>query len=90
MWPGSRQALEWLNKTRNRIAHGAAQVDFATAAKGIYACLKVLVVMKENGVAPVDINVELFRHAKITAAWTHDPPSWVPSGEISESMDFRS
>lgn len=90
MWPASGTALEWLNATRNRIAHAAEKIDYATAARGIYACLKILVVMKEHGVAVVDLNVELFRHAKITAAWTLNAPSWIPSGELAESMDFRS
>jgi hypothetical protein len=90
MWPMAKKALEWLNGTRNRIAHSAEKVDYATAAKGIYACLKILVVMRENGLTAVDLNVELFRHAKLTAAWTHNPPDWIPTGEIAESMDFRS
>lgn len=90
LWPMAKKALEWLNGTRNRIAHAAEKVDYATAAKGIYGCLKVLVVMKENGLTNVDLNVELFRHAKLTAAWTHNPPEWIPTGETAESMDFRS
>lgn len=90
MWPGSGKAIEWLNKTRNDIAHSATQVEHATAAKGIFACLRILVAFKVNGIGNVDLNVELFRHAKITAAWTLDKPAWVPSGEASESMDFRS
>jgi hypothetical protein len=90
MWPGSVKALAWLNSTRNDIAHDGRTVDGAAAAKGIYACLKVLVVLNENGVAPVEITVNLFRHAKITAAWTLDPPDWVPTGQLAESMDFCS
>lgn len=90
LWPEARRALEWLNTTRNRIAHAAEVIDHATAAKGIFVCLKLLVVFKENGVASAEIPVELFRHAKITAAWTMDAPNWVPRGELAESMDFRS
>jgi len=90
LWPDARRALEWLNTTRNRIAHAAEAVDHATAAKGIFVCLKLLVVFKENGVASAEIPVELFRHAKITAAWTMDAPNWVPKDELAESMDFRS
>jgi len=88
--PASSEALEWLNTTRNRIAHSAEAVDYASAAKSIYACLRVVVALKENGLTKHDIPVELFRHAKITAAWTMDAPAWVPKGEIAESMDFRS
>lgn len=90
LWPASAQALTWLNSTRNRIAHSAEPVEYASAARAIYACLKTLVSLKEGGIASVDIPVELFRHAKITAAWTTNPPSWVPTGELAESMDFRS
>jgi hypothetical protein len=90
MWPGSAKALTWLNSTRNDIAHDGRTVDRAAAAKGIYACLKVLVVLNENGVAPVELTVNLFRYAKILAAWTPDPPDWVPTGQLAESMDFCS
>jgi hypothetical protein len=90
LWPSSSQALTWLNTTRNHIAHSGERVDYATAAKGIFVCLKTLVVLKENGIVHADFTVELFRHAKITAAWTANPPDWIPSGELAESMDFRS
>jgi hypothetical protein len=90
LWPNSTKALEWLNSTRNNIAHNGKTVDYATAAKGIYVCLKILVVLKENGVIETDFTVELFRHAKITAAWTVNPPDWIPKGELAESMDYRS
>lgn len=89
MWPASTAALEWLNSTRNRIAHSAEAVDYASAAKAIYACLRVIVALKEGGLTSSEIPVELFRHAKITAAWTMDAPTWVPTGELAESMDFR-
>lgn len=90
LWPASAQALTWLNSTRNRIAHSAEPVEYASAARAIYACLKTLVSLKEGGIASIDIPVELFRHAKITAAWTTSPPNWVPIGKLAESMDFRS
>jgi hypothetical protein len=90
MWPGSTAALEWLNSTRNRIAHSAEAVDYASAAKAIYACLRVIVALKESGLTISEIPVELFRHAKITAAWTTEAPLWVPKGEVAESMDFHS
>ncbi|MCP5281044.1 MAG: hypothetical protein H6930_05565 [Rhodoferax sp.] len=90
MWPASTAALEWLNSTRNRIAHSAEAVDFAAASKAIFACLRVVVALKESGLTTSEIPVELFRHAKITAAWTMEAPTWVPKGDIAESMDFRS
>lgn len=90
MWPQAPAALEWLNTTRNRIAHSAEVVDYATARRGVFACLKLLVVLREHGVASPDIAVEVFREAKIMAAWTQDAPAWVPRGELAETMDFRS
>lgn len=90
MWIGSRKALEWLNTTRNRIAHSAEPVEHAAAAKAIFVCLKILVLFNEHGVANVEIPVELFRNAKISAAYTADAPEWVPSVEVANSMDFSS
>ncbi len=90
LWPASTPALNWLNSTRNRIAHAGEEADYASAARCIFACLKMLIVLKEAGAASVDIPVELFRHGKITAAWTIEAPEWIPKGELAESMDFRS
>lgn len=90
MWSESSAALDWLNSTRNRIAHSAESVDYASAARAIYACLRVVVALKERGLTSVEIPVDVFRHAKITASWTLEPPAWVPKGEVAESMDFRS
>lgn len=90
MWPDSRQALDWMNSKRNKIAHGSEAVDFASAAKAIYACLKTLVTLRDAGMVQVDIPVTIFRHAKITASWTLDAPAWVPKGKLAESMDFNS
>lgn len=90
LWPASGHALTWLNTTRNRIAHSAEPIDYGSAARAIYACLRTLVALRDGGLSNVEIPVELFRHAKITAAWTQNPPSWVPTGELAESMDFRS
>jgi hypothetical protein len=89
-WTDGPSAIEWLNNTRNRIAHAAERVDYSSEARGIYASLKVVVTLSQNGVGSAEIPVELFRLAKLTAAWTAESPSWVPTGEIAESMDFRS
>jgi hypothetical protein len=90
MWPGSEKALEWLNGTRNRLAHRGEKADYATAALGIFACVKTLTVLSQNQLAEADFTVEFFRHSKITAAWTENAPDWVPSGSLAESMDFNS
>jgi hypothetical protein len=90
LWPKSDSALDWLNRTRNKIAHGGQQADYATAAKAIFACIKTLVVLWQSGLVDAEFTVEIFRHAKITAAWTENAPDWIPSGELAESMDFHS
>lgn len=90
MWPGSKKALPWLNETRNRLAHSGEKADYATAAKGIFACVKTLTVLSQNQLMEADFTVEFFRHSKITAARTENAPDWVPSGPLAESMDFNS
>jgi hypothetical protein len=90
MWPGSDKALDWLNKTRNHSLHGGRKLDHASAAKGIFACIKTLTVLWQNQLVEADFSVELFRHSKLTAAWTENAPDWVPSGPLAESMDFES
>jgi hypothetical protein len=90
MWPGSDRALDWLNRTRNRLAHTGEKADYATAAKGIFACVKTLIVLSQNHMMEADFTVEFFRHSKLTAAWTENAPDWVPSGSLAESMDFYS
>ena len=90
MWPGSEKALDWLNRTRNELAHSGRKADYATAAKGIFACVKTLTVLSQNQMVEADFTVEFFRHSKLTAAWTENAPDWVPSGSLAESMDFNS
>jgi hypothetical protein len=90
MWPQSKKAIEWLNSKRNKIAHSATPIDYASARLGVFACLKAIVVLYEHGATSETVTVEIFREAKITAAWTENPPDWVPRGEAAESMDFRS
>jgi hypothetical protein len=90
MWPQASAALEWLNSTRNRIAHAAESIDRSSAARAIFVSLKILICLRDAGLARVDIPVELFREAKLMAAWTLAPPAWVPQGGAAETMDFNS
>lgn len=90
MWPDSEKALIWLNETRNRLAHSGEKADYATAAQGIFACVKTLIVLSQNQLMEADFTVEFFRHSKITAAWTENVPDWVPSDSLAESFDFNS
>jgi hypothetical protein len=90
MWPASEKALKWLNETRNRLAHSGEKADNPTAAWGIFACVKTLIVLSQNQLMEADFTVDFFRHSKIKAAWTENAPDWVPSGSLAESMDFKS
>ena len=76
--------------TRNRLAHSGEKADYATAAWGIFACVKTLTVLSQNHMIKADFAVEFFRHSKLTAAWTKNAPNWVPSGPSAESMDLNS
>jgi hypothetical protein len=88
MWPHAETALEWLNRSRNNAAHQGYRADYSTAAKAIYVSIKVLVILHQNKMIDCEFPVEMFRHAKITAAWTENPPKWVPQGKEAEAFDF--
>lgn len=87
-WQRAEKALEWLNKIRNNIAHGGFSADYHSAAVGIYACIKLLITLHEAKLLTAEFPVEFFRHSKLTACWTLNPPEWVPSGAQAESMDY--
>jgi hypothetical protein len=89
IWADAETALGWLNGRRNAVAHEGYRADYSTAAKAIYACIKTLVVLGQHGLITSDFPVEMFRHAKITAAWAEDPPKWVPKGEDALSFTFN-
>lgn len=90
LWPQAEKALEWLNRIRNNIAHGGHGADYHSAAVGIYACMQLLHTMHHAKLMTAEFPVEFFRHAKLTAGWTFNPPAWVPIGSEAESMDFNS
>jgi hypothetical protein len=48
------------------------------------------VVLRNTGVSDGEIPVKLVRHAKITAAWTAQPPDLIPLDELTEGMVLRS
>lgn len=89
IWGEAETALGWLNKKRNEVAHQGYQADYSAAAKAIYACIKTLVVLDQHRLVESAFPVEIFRHAKITAAWSENPPEWVPQGENAESYAFN-
>jgi hypothetical protein len=90
MWSAGEKAVDWLNRQRNIIAHSGARATRDLAAVGIFGCMKVLTVLHQEGHMKAEFPVEMFRHAKLTAAWTENPPAWVPSGSVAETTDFSS
>lgn len=89
MWPESEVALAWLNTERNRAMHGGYKATRRAAALALFAAMKALVVLWRNGLADTEFPVEMFRHAKLTAAWEEDPPDWVPAGPKAETFEFE-
>lgn len=90
LWPKAEKAMEWLNQTRNNIAHGGYGADYNAAAVGIYACVKILYTLHHANLIKSEFSVEFFRHSKLTASWTNNPADWVPVGPVAESMDYAS
>jgi hypothetical protein len=90
LWPAGDRALDWLNATRNKIAHGGFKADNSTAAKGIFVCIKTLYLLHERGLINAEFDVGMFRAAKLQASWTENPPTWVPSTKVAEEMSFNS
>lgn len=90
LWAESEESLDWMNRTRNNIAHAGYKANYDTAAVGIYACIKILHTLHQAKLLVAEFPVEFFRHSKLTASWTLSPPSWVPSGAAAESMDYTS
>ena len=81
IWPTSETALDWLNKTRNQISHAGGKADYTMAAKAIFACINTIVVLQKHGLIDAEFSVEIFNHARVTAAQTEDPPEWIPPPE---------
>ncbi|MEP0924901.1 hypothetical protein [Leptolyngbya sp. ST-U4] len=90
LWDKSEKALKWINKTRNEIAHAGFNADYNAAAVGIYACIKLLHTLHSEGLLDAEFPVQFFRHAKITACWTLNPPEWVPNNEQANKTNYES
>jgi hypothetical protein len=89
LWPAGEKALKWLNKQRNAIAHSGGTATASQAAVGIFGCMRILRALHEERLVEAEFPVDVFRHAKVTAAWTEGPPEWVPSGKEAEEMSFK-
>ncbi|MFZ0964853.1 MAG: hypothetical protein WAO35_28685 [Terriglobia bacterium] len=83
LWPAGDKALDWLNATRNKIAHAGFKADNSTAAKGIFVCIKTLHLLHEKGLINAEFDVGMYRAAKHQASWTGNPPPWVPPSEVA-------
>jgi hypothetical protein len=90
LWPKGNKALDWVNKTRNKIAHDGLIADVATAAKGVFVCIKILHVLHDRGLLEAEFSVDMFRHAKLLASWTEDAPAWISPTEVAEEKHFDS
>ena len=84
LWPKSFEALEWLNSRRNKIAHGGFVADYNSAAVAIFACIKIIHSLHKAGLLKAEFPIEMLQYAKLAAAWTVKPPSWVPSDKDLE------
>lgn len=90
LWENAEKALQWINGIKNQIAHSGLKTDHGTAAIGIFACIKILQTLHEAKLINAEFPVEFFRHSKLTASWTSNPPNWVPQGTVAECMDYAS
>jgi hypothetical protein len=87
-WPHAGDALKWFNSERNQAMHGGYQATRRAAALAIYASMKTLIVLWKNHLVEIELPVEMFRNAKVTAAWEEQPPKWVPQGGEADSFSF--
>lgn len=88
LWPNSANALPWLNKTRNDISHNGRSVEYREACYALYASVQIVSCLGGANLVEAEIPVEMFRDAKLKAAWTIDPPAWIPAKAVAEEMSF--
>jgi hypothetical protein len=88
IWPDAKLAINWLNKTRNMIAHRGSSDDRDSASKAIYVSIKTVAALRSRGLIKVDFPPGMFRQARVGAAWTLNPEAWVPNGDNIETDPF--
>lgn len=89
LWSESPKAIEWLNKLRNKIAHKNIDATHSEAKVSLYLCIKILHILSKKGLIVFDCPKEIYRTAKINAAWSEKPPTWVPKGIEAENYEFN-
>lgn len=88
IWPDATAAIKWLNTARNRIAHRGSTDDRDSACKAIFVSIKTVAALRSRGLVNAEFPPGMFRQARLTAAWTVNAPSWVPSGDGIENDPF--
>jgi len=88
IWSEAPAALSWLNKVRNQIAHRGSTDDRDSACKAVFVSIKTVAALRSRGLVTEAFPPGMFRHARLTAAWTLNAESWVPSGDGIETDPF--
>lgn len=88
VWGDASAALKWINGRRNAIAHEGYSATYGDAAKAIYVCVKLLVVLWKEKLISDEIPINIYRHAKVEAAWAPDPLPWLPVGPAAEQFTY--
>ncbi len=89
MWEYAADALSWLNTERNRAMHGGYTAKRRVATISIYACMRLLSILNQNKCLEIEFPIEMYREAKLKAAWSEDPPKWVPKGPAAETKEYN-
>jgi len=88
IWPDATAAINWLNTVRNKVAHSGSSDDRDSACKAIFVSIKTVAALRSRGLIRAEFPTGMFRHARLSAAWTLNPESWVPSGDSIENDPF--
>jgi hypothetical protein len=83
LWPESADAIKWLNKKRNDVAHDGIRVNQVDAARSLYVCIYLFIAFHDAGLIDEKFPAELIRHATYLATTSSDgntPPGWCPAG----------
>ncbi|MBP2557790.1 hypothetical protein J2857_000541 [Neorhizobium galegae] len=90
IWFAGPDALGFLNKKRNAIAHNGFLATRAEAAFAIFASIKIVAALHHAGILQAEFPRGMFRTARNMAAWSiPDRPEWVsrPGEEDQDPFD---
>jgi|ERR1700734_381248 len=88
IWPDADSAIKWLNGVRNKVAHQGLGGDRDSACKALFVSIKTVAALNSRGLVTAEFPPGMFRQARVAAAWTLNPESWVPIGEEIEFDAF--